>query len=133
MTDSPPPPDQFQEILPKPKIEKQLGSVFFNFYVGRPETLTEWKSESITDQRTDGHLTWVGARDTCVSKKRISIFLKIKRTNYYQEPTQHQGESCLGEIWSKAGEMIEARQFHALVEVQLAQVGHLCAMNIMYV
>ena len=30
-----------------------------------PETLTEWKSESVTDL----HLTWVGARDTCVSKK----------------------------------------------------------------
>ena len=26
-----PPLDQFQEILPKPKIEKQLGSTFFNF------------------------------------------------------------------------------------------------------
>ena len=29
-----------------------------------PETLTEWNSESVTY----GHLTWVGARDTCVSK-----------------------------------------------------------------
>ena len=58
---------------------------------------------------------------------------KIKETKYYQEPTQHLGECCLGEIWSKAGEMIEARQFHALVEVQLAQVSHLCAMNTMNV
>ena len=32
------------------------------------ETLTEWKSESMTNQRTDG-LTKVGAKDTCVSKK----------------------------------------------------------------
>ena len=34
-------------------------------------TLTEWKSESITDdgQITD-RLTGVGARDTCVSKKK---------------------------------------------------------------
>ena len=27
----------------------------------------DWKSESVTNQPTDG-LTWVGARDTCVSK-----------------------------------------------------------------
>ena len=28
----------------------------------------DWKSESVTDGLTD-LLTWVGARDTCVSKK----------------------------------------------------------------
>ena len=31
------------------------------------ETLTKWKSESVTDQRTD-RLTGVGARDACLSK-----------------------------------------------------------------
>ena len=32
------------------------------------ETLTEWKSGSVTYGRTYLHLTWEGARDTCVSK-----------------------------------------------------------------
>ena len=40
-------------------------------YLEQPETLIEWKFESMTygrtDQQTD-RLTWVGARDTCVSK-----------------------------------------------------------------
>ena len=44
------------------------GPLSSTFHVGRPETLTDWKSESVTDQRTDGHLTWVGARDACASK-----------------------------------------------------------------
>ena len=35
----------------------------------------DWKSESVTDQRTyllTNGLTWVGARDTCVSKNPVS-------------------------------------------------------------
>ena len=39
----------------------------------------QWKFESITNQRTDRH-TWVGARDTCVSKNMIgSSFLMVSR------------------------------------------------------
>ena len=37
------------------------GLLFSTFHVN-------WKSESVTNGPTDGHLTWVGARDTCVSK-----------------------------------------------------------------
>ena len=44
--------------------------------LGRPETLTGWKSESITYGPTD-RLTWVGARDTCVSKNRLRGNVKI--------------------------------------------------------
>ena len=35
----------------------------------------DWKSESVTDKQTylrmDGQRTWVGARDTCVSKNQM--------------------------------------------------------------
>ena len=34
-----------------------------------------------TDGRTDGHLTWVGARDACASKKR-NKFAEIMCCNY---------------------------------------------------
>ena len=43
------------------------GPLSSTFHVGRPETLIEWKFESITYQRTN-RLTWVGARDACASK-----------------------------------------------------------------
>ena len=39
---------------------------------GNGRATRDWKSESVTDQRTNlptYQLTWVGARDTCVSKK----------------------------------------------------------------
>ena len=50
-----------------PKLKNNLDSFSSNFNVGRPETLTEWKSESATNGRTGGR-TWVGARDACASK-----------------------------------------------------------------
>ena len=59
---------------PDAKFKNNLGPLSSTFYVGRPETLTEWKSESITYGPTDGRtdrLTWVGAKDTCVSKKAL--------------------------------------------------------------
>ena len=55
--------EQFQEILPRPKIEKQLGSSLFNF--SRRATRDTDRMEI---RKYYGHLTWVGARDTCVSK-----------------------------------------------------------------
>ena len=59
---------------PRLKIEKNnWGPLSSTFHVGRPETLTDWKSESVTNGRTDGHLTWVGARDACASKNTIRI------------------------------------------------------------
>ena len=42
------------------------GPLSSTFHVERPETLIEWKFESMTIP-TDRQ-TWVGARDTCVSK-----------------------------------------------------------------
>ena len=52
----------FRKSYPDPKLKNNWGPppLSLTFHVGRPETLTEWKSESITDQRTDGHLTWGG-------------------------------------------------------------------------
>ena len=53
----PPLPDQFQEILPRypyPKLKNSWGRLSSTFHVERPETLIEWKFESITDQRTNG-------------------------------------------------------------------------------
>ena len=50
------------------KIHKNnWGPLSSTFHIGRPETLADWKSKSVTNQPTD-RLTWVGARDTCVSK-----------------------------------------------------------------
>ena len=63
-----------------------LGPLFSTFYVEQPETLIEWKFESITDGPTDG-LTWVGARDTCLSKnmtepiQKFRLELKFKPDN----------------------------------------------------
>ena len=39
---------------------------------GNGRATRDWKSESVTNQLTDG-LTWVGARVTCVSKKAYSF------------------------------------------------------------
>ena len=58
----------FRKTYPNPKLKNNWGPLSSTFHVGRPETLTEWKFESIMDLRTDLHLRWVGARDTCVSK-----------------------------------------------------------------
>ena len=60
------------------KIHKNnWGPLSSTFHVGRPETLAGWKSESVTEQRTDRH-TWVGARDTCVSKKCVGGTTKFR-------------------------------------------------------
>ena len=56
------------------------GRLSSTFHVERPETLIEWKFESITYLRTDGRtdgLTWVGARDTCVSKNQSHLSMNI--------------------------------------------------------
>ena len=39
------------------------GHLSSTFHVGQPETLTDWKSESVTYRQT-----WVGARDAGASK-----------------------------------------------------------------
>ena len=41
---------------------------FLTFHIEQPETMIEQKFESMTYLRTDLYLTWVGARDTCMSK-----------------------------------------------------------------
>ena len=47
-----------------------------SFHVEQSETLTEWKFESVADRRpADGHLTWVGAGDTWVSKKVCQVHI----------------------------------------------------------
>ena len=50
--------------------------LFFSFFFfERPLLTRDWKSESVTDGPTN-QLAWVGARDTCVSKKiSMCIFL----------------------------------------------------------
>ena len=48
---------------PDPKLKKYWGPLSSTFHVGRPETLTDWKSESVTYRQT-----WVGARDAGASK-----------------------------------------------------------------
>ena len=40
----------------------------------------DWKSESVTDLPTNG-LTWVGARDTCVSKNPPNVMLLLLKVN----------------------------------------------------
>ena len=39
---------------PDPKLKNNWGPLSSNFHVGRPETLADWKSESVTNGRTDG-------------------------------------------------------------------------------
>ena len=48
-------------------MKNNWGPLSSIFHVEQPETLIEWKFESITYGRTNGYLTWVGARDSCVS------------------------------------------------------------------
>ena len=47
------------------------GPLSSTFHVEQPETLIEWKFKSMTDGPTN-RLTWVGARDTCVSKNAVA-------------------------------------------------------------
>ena len=44
---------------PDPKLKNNWGPLSSTFHVGQPETLTDWKSESVTDQPTDGQ-TYMG-------------------------------------------------------------------------
>ena len=48
---------------PDPKLKNNWCPLSSTFHVGRPETLTDWKSESVTYRQT-----WVGARDAGASK-----------------------------------------------------------------
>ena len=67
-TPLPPSPTNFRKYYPDLKLKNNWGPLSLTFHVEQPGTLIEWKFKSISDQRTD-RLTWVGARDTCVSKK----------------------------------------------------------------
>ena len=85
-----PTPQNFRKTYPNPKLKNNWGPCSSTFHVEQPETLIEWKFKSITDQLTDG-LTWVGARDTCVSKKQNGFasrdFHWCVATNIITEPT----------------------------------------------
>ena len=81
---------------PDPKLKKKnyWGPLSSTFHVGRPETLTEWKSESVTYGPTD-RLTWVGARDTCVSKNNdIDPNSLCQSWTYGPDPLQNQFCKC---------------------------------------
>ena len=81
-----------------------MDFVFLTFWFDRPLLTRDWKSESVTDQPTDqptnqptNQLTWVGARDTCVSKNSffpvliywsdIEIHLGFKNSGLSPPPT----------------------------------------------
>ena len=40
-----------------------------------PETLTEWKSESVSDQCCNGRGYWVGAGDAYATKMDVLLFI----------------------------------------------------------
>ena len=44
----------FRKSYPDPNLKNKWGPLSSNFHVGRPETLADWKSESVTNGRTDG-------------------------------------------------------------------------------
>ena len=52
----------FQKIHFRKIHKNNWGPLSSIFHVGRPETLTEWKFESVAYGLTDG-LIWVGTRD----------------------------------------------------------------------
>ena len=65
-----------------------MDFVFWTVWFDRPLLTRDWKFESVTDQPTDGptnqptnqptnHLTWVGARDTYVSKNTGNSFFQF--------------------------------------------------------
>ena len=67
---------KIQPRYPDPKLKNNWGPLSSTFHEEQPETLIEWKLESITDGPTDGQTdgptdrqTWLGARDACASKK----------------------------------------------------------------
>ena len=75
----------------------------FTFHLGQPETLTDWKSESVTYLPTYQQ-TQVGARDTCVFKKeKLDTFTKkykIDRTKVKLKNYLHpHGETCPMASW----------------------------------
>ena len=49
----------------------------------------DWKSESVTDQ-PNNQLTWVGARDTCVSKKK-----RVNCEHYKTHKNSKTNENCV--------------------------------------
>merc|ERR1739842_141882 len=59
-------------VLPEAKFENRWTLFFELFLFDRPLLTRDWKSESVTNQLTN-LLTWVGARDTCVSKNNNSM------------------------------------------------------------
>ena len=64
------PVDWVGRVLPEAKFKKKCTLFFYFFLFERPLLRYLLKSESVTYQ-----LTWVGARDTCVSKNLITNFL----------------------------------------------------------
>ena len=61
----------FDQKHPDPKLKNNWCPLSSTFHVGRPETLTDWKSESLTDGPMDRQ-TWKGATDACASKNLSS-------------------------------------------------------------
>ena len=59
----------FRKSYTDPKSKNDLGPISSTFHVGRPEMLTEWKSESMTDQPTDWHGWVLEMLAQCASKK----------------------------------------------------------------
>merc|ERR1712212_1444202 len=65
-------------VLPEAKFDNRWTLFFELFLFDRPLLTRDWKSESVTYQPTyqptyhpTYQLTWVGARDTCVSKNTL--------------------------------------------------------------
>ena len=59
------------------KLKNKCTLFFELFLFDRPLLTRDWKSESVTNGPTNlptNQLTWVGARDTCVSKKTLILF-----------------------------------------------------------
>ena len=63
----PPPPPH-----PDPKWTNNLGPISSTFHVERPETLTEWKFENVTELRTYGRSDM--GRDARVFKNKLIVF-----------------------------------------------------------
>ena len=86
------PVDWVGRVLPEAKFENKWTLFFELFLFERPLLTRDWKSESVTNLLTyqpTNLLTWVGARDTCVSKKREKVILASQDTEDYDDHDDH--------------------------------------------
>ena len=92
-------------VLPEAKLKNKCTLFFELFLFERPLLTRDWKSESVTNGPTNqltNQLTWVGARDTCVSKNH-PVYVYIVYIVCWQQITNFRNANQLNWAINWAG------------------------------